>query len=151
MATVDYYINPDQPKHDGTWRVKIRLTHKTVNKNIPTNVYVVKDQLNKDVKIKDHFINDRVNDILRNYRKKITDLGDYLDIYTADELKNYLMKKEIQRIDFIEWSRSVISEIKVKGTKANAFTTLNSFIDFVGTSIDINHISLVTIKNYEAF
>ncbi|MCC8427308.1 phage integrase SAM-like domain-containing protein [Mucilaginibacter sp. UR6-11] len=157
MATFKAVINKEAGKQDGTWRVRIRVTHLRVIKYISTEYFVTKKQLNKDFKIKDRELLDIIDTTLIGYREKIAKLSTNINSYTCEKLKEYLLNNieansDVEtKIDYIVFSNLFISKIKVKGTRENGFTTLNSFIDFVGPSIDINDISLSLIKKYEDF
>jgi len=56
MATVRPMVNPHQQKKDGTWKVKIIVTHNRNKGYIETQHFVVQKQLRKDYTIKDQFI-----------------------------------------------------------------------------------------------
>jgi hypothetical protein len=151
MATLKATINKDQLKEDGTYRVRIRITHQRVNKYISTEHYVTKKQITKDFEIKDTTLLGVLNTRLTNYRLKLDTLSTLIDTYTCEELRAHLLHEEVTRIDFIVFAKEYISKIPVKGTRDNGNTTLNSFIDFVGEKIDINEITLDTITRYEAY
>jgi hypothetical protein len=77
MATVREVVLPHHKKEDGTWNVKIRVTHKRKCTYIDTEHFVNSKQLRKDHKIKDHFILDLLYPVLKEYRDKISGLGGY--------------------------------------------------------------------------
>jgi integrase len=151
MATVNYLIDKNKKKEDGTWRVHVRVTHKRIKKYISTDIYVTKSQLNKNFEIKDDAIFDEVRGILNDYRKKLNKISTLIDEYTCQEVKEYLLKNENPRIDYIQFAKDLISKINVKGSKDNATTALNSFIDYVGAYKDINEIDLATIESFEEY
>lgn len=151
MATVNYCIDKDKKKEDGTWRVIIRVTHKRIKRYISTDIYVTKADVNKKFQIKDFDIEEDVRKVLASYRKKISEISDKLDQYDCQKVKDYLLKKECENIDFIKFAWDQIGAMKVKGTKDNATTALKGFIDYVGSTIDINEISLSTIENFESY
>lgn len=53
MATLKYLVESHKPKQDGTFRVKVRITHQSVVKYITTAIYVTTKQLKKNFDIKD--------------------------------------------------------------------------------------------------
>ena len=52
MATFKYEIFKDRKRIDGTYNVKIRVTHNRKLKRIPTSIYVTKEDITKEFKIK---------------------------------------------------------------------------------------------------
>jgi uncharacterized protein YlaI len=151
MATVNYYIDKDKRKNDGTWPVSIRLTHQGAKKYLPTKIFVDSTQITKKMDLKDDDVEDDVRDILKGYRKKLQTLDETIETYTCDELKSFLLKNENQRIDYFEFARKQVDEIKVKGTRDNAKIVLNSFAGFVGEKLNINDIDLKMLLKYEKY
>lgn len=150
MATVNYYIDKKKRKEDGTWRVSIRLAHKGSQKFLSTNIYVDHTQISKkSMEIKDEDTLDDVRDILKGYRKKLQALDELIDTYDSDELKAYLQKNQLQRIDYFEFARKQVADIKVEGTRKNAEIVLNGFARFIGEKLNINDIDLKMLLKYD--
>ena len=74
MATVREVILSNQKKEDGTWNVKIRITHQRKTNYISTQHYVGAKQLRSDYSIKDPIVFKAVSDVVNNYRSKISEL-----------------------------------------------------------------------------
>lgn len=74
MATVCAVVLPYNKRKDETWNVKIKVTHNRKRAHIDTHHYVTMKQLKKDFTIKDQFILDALNPVLKTYRDKITAL-----------------------------------------------------------------------------
>lgn len=68
--------NSYNKRKDDTWNVKIKVTLNRKRAHIDTQHYVVRKQLKKDYSIKDQFILDALNPLLKIYRDKISALGD---------------------------------------------------------------------------
>ncbi|HEY4195732.1 MAG TPA: recombinase, partial [Mucilaginibacter sp.] len=64
MATVCVKILPHHLKADGTFNVKIRITHFMVKRYIDTEHFVTAKQLTKNLKLKDPFIEQSLNAVL---------------------------------------------------------------------------------------
>ncbi len=150
MATFQAGINEDDKNAKNTWRVRIRLYHNKVTKYISTDHYVTKSQLTKKFEIKDQFLIDVLEETMKGYRKKVTALGGQAARFTCIEMKDYVLQDEHQKIDYFVFAKEYIGKINTKGTRDNANTTLNSFIDFIGRpTFEINQLTLATIKKYE--
>ena len=119
MATISAKVFEHHKKSDGTYNVKICVQHKRLRKYLDTNHYVVKKQLTKDFKIKDPFIADKVEQQLREYRKEISELGDKLDFFTAETLRDYLRDKD-EDIDFVKFCDKHIEGLRKDGRERTA-------------------------------
>lgn len=154
MATVSAKVYEHHKKTDGTYNVKICVHHKSERKFIDTSHFVVKKQLTKDLKIKDPFIADKVEQHLRDYRKEISELDDKLDFFTAESLRDYLRGKN-EDIDFIKFCDSHIERLKKEGRAGTAGThrvVRNSLVDyFKRDTVSINEIHSNMLVSYERF
>lgn len=150
MATLKAVVNPEIRKDD-TYSVHIRLTHKGVIKKIPTSHYLDKSQVNKKFEIRDTEIIDELNTTIKNYRKKISSLSTDIDYYTCSDLKEYLANDIGKTVDFIKYGLQIAGKQRTEGTKALYITVINRFVDLFGERVDINHISLASLKRFEAF
>ena len=82
MSTFKPVILPTQKRSDGSYNVKIRLTHNRKSKYIKTPYYVMgKDIVKKkkdgkeEIKIKNQAILDKVEEIIVEYKKALIPLG----------------------------------------------------------------------------
>ena len=152
MATVSAKVYEHHKKADGTYNVKICVHHKSERKFIDTNHFVVKKQLTKDLKIKDPFIADKVEQQLRDYRKMISDLDDRLDYFTAESLRDYLRDKD-EDVDFINFCTQHIERLKKEGRSGSAKNQAvirNSLVDyFKRPSVSIKEINSNMLMAYE--
>lgn len=119
MATIRPMVNPRQQKKDGTWNVKLILTHNVKKAYIETQYFVTIKQLRKDYTIKDQFILNALSPQLYEYRKKIGDLGEKLNFHSAQSLRDLLIQGELraETINFIEFGWSVVKLIEKKKTQ----------------------------------
>jgi integrase len=154
MATVSAKVYEHHKKADGTYNVKICVHHKDQRKFIDTNHFVVSKQLTAKLKIKDRFITDLIDEQLRDYRKLISELGEKLDFFSAEALRDYLRDKDSE-IDFLKFCNTYIEQLrkeKRNGTADNHRTVLNSLIDyFKRDGISINEINSNMLVSYERF
>jgi hypothetical protein len=90
MAIVCAVVLPHNKRKDDTWNVKIKVTLNRKRAHTDTQHYVVRRQLKKDYSIRDRFIIDALNPLLKIYRDKISALGEKLELYNANTLADYL-------------------------------------------------------------
>ncbi|PPL04903.1 site-specific integrase [Parapedobacter indicus] len=94
MATVNAVILNHHRKQDGTWNVKIRVTHKKSSVYIDTPHFVSKPKLNNKGQLKKTWIDAHLVDTLNQYRLKIGDLKERLDYMTASSIRDHLTTRE---------------------------------------------------------
>jgi hypothetical protein len=131
MATVCAKVLKHQ-KADGTYNVKIRIFHKNEKRYIDTDHYVTDKQLSRNIAIKDPIINRRVNQKIDDYRIAISDLGDKLEFFNAETLRDYLSSKN-EEINFIQFCDDHIRQLRKdnRGGRASNHTTVrNSRVDY---------------------
>lgn len=154
MATVSAKVFEHHKKADGTYNVKICIHHKGQRKYLDTNHYVVKKQLTKDYKVKDPFIADKVEQLLRDYRKVISDLDERLDYFTAESLRDYLRDKD-EDVDFIKFCDQHIERLRKEkrtGTANNHRKIRNSLVDYFNrSSVSIKEINSNMLMAYERY
>jgi integrase len=154
MATVSAKVFEHHKKADGTYNVKICVHHNNQRKYIDTVHYVVKKQLTAKMKIKDTFINDLVDQQLKGYRKIISELGERLEFFTAENLKSYLCEIDAD-VDFIKFCAEHIAQTKKEGrtgTYQNFRLVRNSLLDyFKRDTVSITEINSNMLISYERF
>ncbi len=139
MATFKAEIIKAKLRQDGTYNVKIRLTHNRRNVYMSTPYYVDKKDVTKAGKIKDYSVLDKVDEQIRHFRKKLAKL--YTTEISAKELSLKLQEDDVFRLDFIAFSRAKIEKMKPStgGVYTNA---LNSFVKFSHCSeMDIKEVT----------
>ncbi|WP_295792305.1 phage integrase SAM-like domain-containing protein [Mucilaginibacter sp.] len=158
MATVREVVLPHHKKEDGTWNVKIRVTHKGKCAFINTQHFVCEKQLRKDFTIKDHFITDLINPVLKDYRNQISDLNIRLSYYNAKSLAHYLESGgqiRAEEINVIEFGLQQIEKLEKEkrgASAANMKTVVFSLIDFWKSDVvPITNIRAQFLEEYENF
>ena len=151
MATFKPTIFKDRQRADKTWNVLIRFTHNRKTRYISTTMYVSKKDLTASYKIKNQQILDRCDELVKEYRKRISGL--YLEVNDVgiDRIMEVMKsnKNDQQGIDFIAFSRKWCDDHQnLKGVK-NYRSAINSFCAFFGRE----HVlcSEVTVKSMKAF
>jgi hypothetical protein len=158
MATIREVILPNQKREDGTWNVKIRVTHQRKVNYISTQHYVGAKQIRPDHSIKDPIILNAIYPTLKDYREKISDLGPKLEVFDLPRLIKYLTNKtEItaDEINVIAFGRKMIAELKEAGREGSAHTintVVNGLVDFFASEkVPVTEIRAAMLVKYEKF
>ena len=116
MATVCVKILPHHLKADGTYNVKIRITHKMVKRYIDTEHFVTQKQLTKKLTLKDPFTEQQLQAQLIKYRQEISKLDEKLEFMNADQIRDHLVGKD-EAIDFIKFCDDHIKRLKKRRSR----------------------------------
>lgn len=151
MATFDTCIK-GAPRRDGTWALKLRITHRRQSRWLPTNITVHADEVTRRGAIKSRAVLDRSEDLLRTVRAAAARLSPFaLEAMDVDGLVAYI-KGELAgrswRLDFPEWSETEISGYK-SGTAAAYRSALVSFCRWRRQDhFDINAITARDVRDW---
>lgn len=74
MATVAAVILKHHKKQDGTFNVKIRITHKGSTVYMDTSIYAGKSDVDTKIRLKKVFIDTYLTSTVNDYRKKLNAL-----------------------------------------------------------------------------
>lgn len=151
MATFKPEVRMDNLRSDNTYSIRIRITHNRKVKRIPTSIYVDKKEVTKSGKIKNQQIIDQLEDIVREYRKKVTALSVAIEVMTIEKLTEYLTKKdETLKVDFFEFSEKWIAKNKDKHGIQIFVSMLNTLEKFLGRRrLDFKEINYRFLKSFE--
>lgn len=127
-------------KENGTYNVKIRVTHNRKRKHIATNIFVTKDDLTRGLKIKSQNILDKLKIEIDGYMEIVSTIGAYqAKEMSVDDVMKYISTYEEKNkhfeLDFIDFSRKVIKETFDAGRDGTALsyeTAINSLVRFLG-------------------
>lgn len=150
MATFKALIKKGNKRADGTWNVVIRFTHNSKVRFIPTTMYINKKDITASFKIKNANILDRCNDIIKEYRSRLSELSLEFNDIDIDTIVSYIrQKKENKGVSFTEFAAKWIEESTIKGIK-NYKTALNALCSFVERDkILCEEINVKTMKAFE--
>ena len=150
MATPKAVIKKGNKRADGTWNVVIRFTHNSKVRFIPTTMYVTKKDITASFKIKNANILDRCNDIIKEYRSRLSELSLEFNDIDIDTIVSYIrQKKENKGVSFTRFAAKWIEESTIKGIK-NYKTALNALCSFIGRdNILCEEINVKTMKAFE--
>lgn len=144
-------------KSDGTYNVKIRVTHNRQKRHIPTNIFVTAKDLTRGLKVKDAAIADQLKKEVERYQRIAATIPQVrAEVMTIDEVLEYINSYEKQhgafRLDFIQFGEQVVQEMLDCGRVGtgryyrSALVALKRFL-----KRDHLDISEVTVKLLEEF
>lgn len=152
MATLKAIV--DHRKADGTYNVKIRLTHNRKALYITTELYITDSQLTRSKKIKDPYIITATNKIIDEIRMAIADIGRKVEVMECSELRDAVRRKmtegEVFRLDFFEYAASKIDKMK-ESNRCLHQAALNSLAGMCGERLDINDVTYTFVSKYRAY
>jgi hypothetical protein len=161
MATFNALIFKHHKKADGTFNIKIQVTHNRETKYVPTTYFVDKNDITKSYKIKNQFYIDQTDELCRKYRKKCDLLGEKLNQISIDELIQYLKEEESTEeeekfdLDVIAYGNKIIQGLISTGHEGNARVyknTIDNLLKFIGKeSLSIHEITSSFVVNWKTW
>lgn len=154
MAT--FKAEVQNKRADGTYNVRIRVTHNRQIRRISTNLYVTAEDLTiKSLKIKNIKILKKSENLIQKCREVCNDLDFELFDMPIDDLvakiKNHLQGGDKFYLDFMQYTRDKASGMK-KGTGDTYLSVLNSLKRFTKReSLDISEINTNFLREFERF
>lgn len=155
MATFKAEVYAHQKKADGTYNIKIRVTHKQRKKYLATPWYVGKEDLTRSLKLKNQRYIDMVDDVIKRYRTTCNNVGEALDNMTVEQVVELITrKKEEERfeLDIVAYTRTYIQKLIDTGHTGNAHAykaAIKSLVKFVGReSVDIREITVKFLADW---
>lgn len=151
MATFDTCIK-GRPRRDGTWNLKLRITHRRQSRWLATSITVHADEVTRRGGIKSRAVLDKSEDLLRQVRAAAATLSPFaLEAMTVEDLVAFI-SEELRgrgwRLDFPTWARERIAAMP-GGTRGNYALALRSFIRWRGVeAFDINDIRARDIREW---
>lgn len=155
MATVKAVVLAHHKKKDGSLNVKIRVIYKRESAYIGTQHFLEESQINKDRTIKDELVLSVITPVVLEYRRKISELGERLELYTARTLAAYLSKPAVANIDLISFGLERMGHLETAGRKSSRDDmrkVVNSLRDYFRSEVVlITEIRSNMLYEYEAF
>lgn len=142
-------------RQDGTYAVKIRMTHNGKSKYMATDVVVTREQLNKACdRVTDRRVLDLLDVRVRQYREAVQEI-EGSEWMAADRLWEMIQEKlrhgNAFRLEFFAFAREVVAA-KEKGTRDVYVHALRCFSEFLGRdTIDVNEITFPLLSDFRAF
>lgn len=122
MATFKSLIQKHHKKANGTWNVKIRVTHNRQIKYLATPIYAKADDITRTFKLKKN-ITDKTDKIIDIYQNICADLGLRLKSMPIEELISELengSKPKEGNIDFFSFANEFIVAMEQNGQTGTA-------------------------------
>lgn len=155
MATFKATVLSHHKKEDGTWNIKIRVTHNRLSRYISTPYYVDKSDMTRTLKLKNQKYIDATDDMIRKYRSVCDRLGERISLMSVDEVLDAITSESADGkfdLDIVAYARSYIKQLESSdhiGT-ANAYrVSINSLVRFVGReSVSIHEITVKFLNDW---
>lgn len=155
MATFKAEVYAHQKKADGTYNIKIRVTHKQRKKYLATPWYVGKEDLTRSLKLKNQRYIDMVDDVIKRYRTICNNVGEGLDNMSVEQIVELITAKKEEEhftLDIVAYTRAYIQKLFDIGRTGNAKAyqvAINSMVKFVGReSVDISEITVKFLNDW---
>lgn len=156
MATFKAIVEPHYKRADGTYNIRIRVTHNRKSKLLSTQLYATAEDLTRKLKIKNEAFIDATNDLIKTYRDACNRIGERLSVMTVEQVVEVVKKQAnsstVFDLDFIEFGRSVAKDMIAEGrvgSAKNYIIALNSLVKFTGREkIDIHEITAKFLQSY---
>lgn len=156
MATFKAEVYAHQKKKDGTYNIKIRVTHNQQKRYLATPYYITKDDITqKTFKIKNQYYIDKADEIIKRYRRKCDNCGELIKAMTVDQVVNLISSPEREEkfdLDIVAYGRQLVKRLKDTGHEGNALTydnALNNLVKFAEHEIiSIHEITTKFVKDW---
>lgn len=138
MATFKAEVYAHQKKRDGTYNIKIRITQGRRKRYLATPWYVTKDDVTRNMKIKNQKYIDLTNSLIAQYRDICDRRGMALMDMDVDQVVNLIQRARDETrfdLDIIEYTREYADALRRNGQNGTARTytvMLSSLVRYVG-------------------
>ncbi len=158
MATFKAEVYAHQKRADGTYNIKIRVTHKQRKKYLATPWYVGKEDMTRALKLKNQKYIDMVEDLLRRYRSICNSVGEGLNDMDVEQVVELVTRPDVAKpfdLDMVAYTRSFIDKLNKQGrcgTAKSYEVALNSLIRFAGRDeVSIKEITVKFLSDWIAW
>lgn len=154
MATFKAEVYAHQKRSDGTWNIKIRVTHLKRKKYLSTPFYVYKEDLTRGFKLKNQHYIDECDKIIRKYRSVCERLGESINTMDVEQVVNFINNSQEEHfdLDIVKYGRDIANEMKISGHTGNSLAyinAINNLVKFVGRErVSIKEITVKFVKSW---
>lgn len=145
-------------KADGTYNIKVRVTHNRTTSYIPTEIYTEMVRFKKSSSsgiITDSAIEDEVNGKIKEIRKTINSSPDIIaNLETAKDVVQFLERQKVtsRDIDFFQYADRIIASTEKRGTKHIRESAVLTFSRFLKKrELPISAFTGKIIKEFDAW
>lgn len=157
MATLKPMVRAHQRRQDGTWFVKVRLTHRRQVRWIPTNIVARQEDLTRSLNFRPGPVALKAAQLVAEMQRVLADLSPFAsEAMDADAVVRYLraeMGAREFRLDLFDHLEDFLARLKrAESTKQNyrhAFNSLERFLG--GRRLDVNEITAALLRAFVAY
>lgn len=163
MATFKTIILPHHKREDGTYNVKIRVTHNRKTKYLKTPYYIGGNDVARrkrngkdELKIKNQAVIDAVDRLILDYRNRLLPVALAVESWDIDRLTDFL-KNDITSfsLDFIDYGYKYADALMAKGKESTGLlyhNAIKSLIRFIGkNTLDVKDITSTFLLGLEMY
>lgn len=156
MATFKAEVYAHQKKRDGTYNIKIRVTHNGEKRYLATPYYIYKEDITqKTFKIKNQHYIDITEELIRKYRKRYEVWGERLKKAGVDKVVEIITAEESETkfdLDIVEYGFKIAERLirdNHEGNAKNYKNAINNLVKFVGRdSISIHEVNSKFVSDW---
>lgn len=154
-TTFKTVIREQDRRRDGTFAVRIRVTHRRKVCYVTTNTIVDERQLTKKLEIKDTSVTDLMDETIHRWRSYVARLGLRADDMDVREVVEWIRRSERFangfRLDFIDYIRQVADRMNPSSARnyRSAASALERYTH--GRTLDIAEITPRLLTDFERF
>jgi len=154
MATFKAEVYAHQKKSDGTYNIKIRVTHNRQKRYLATTYYVTKEDLTRALKLKNQKYIDLTDQLVKKYRNICDRAGERLKDMTVDQVVDLITSDTGEHfdLDIVDYARKYIQKLRDSGHNGNANSyevAINNLVKFVGRDkISIHEVTSRFIEDW---
>ena len=154
MVTFKAVVYAHQRRRDGTYNVKVRVTHKGVHRHLATSIYCTAGELTRTLAIKDHELQRKCDAVLSQLRDALSRISMF-DIEANDvdwvvrELRRIILEQRPFRLDFLAFGREAVADRK-PSTRSVYVSALGGLQRWLGRDeLDVNDITYEMLRDYQ--
>ena len=154
MATFKAEVYAHQKKSDGTYNIKIRVTHNRQKRYLATTYYVTKEDLTRALKLKNQKYIDLTDQLVKKYRIICDRAGVRLKDMTVDQVVDLITSDTGEHfdLDIVDYARKYIQKLRDSGHNGNANSyevAINNLVKIVGRDkISIHEVTSRFIEDW---
>lgn len=145
MPTFKAVVYANHRRQDGTYNVKIRITHHRRQRKLATSLWARPQDLTRSLKIKSPDLQNKCDDLITRMRAALSDVNPFdLDDADVDWIVDHIrasMRTDTFHLDFFTFAEEWI-KCKAPSTRRNYEGALNALARYLGRrELDVNGIT----------
>lgn len=149
MTTFKAEVAKRDKRKDGTYNVKIRITHNRKVRRYATQMYATDGDITRSGKIKNQIILDNTDTIIKGWRKKLLSLGELVEQMDVDAVVKHLCESSDEgHIPMFPWMWGYANKIGKENTRNNYTSAIRMFEKWVGYDMSFTQLKSSTIREY---